>query len=48
MKIETWKKILIIAGTLTQVIAYFADSPALIITGAISIIVGTMAVFLLG
>lgn len=47
MKIEIWKKILIIAGTITQVIAYFIGSPILIITGAISIIIGTMAIFLL-
>ena len=45
VKIETWKKILIIVGSITQVLGYFMDSSALIMVGLISIISGTIAIF---
>jgi hypothetical protein len=47
MKIETWKKFLICAGTATQIVSYFAGSNSLLIIGGISIIVGTIAVALM-
>lgn len=45
-KIEIWKKILVVAGTATQIIGSITNSKNLIIIGGISVIVGTIALFL--